>query len=480
MPELLLHFSVPFSISAPIVGVRRATLVGIVGILPDIDALLHVHRSMTHSLVILTIFSLLPFYITFFKLNEKSLALLSFFSLTTHPIMDMFQTYTPIIYPFSNSSFQVSIKGNILISQSIVPYVQSQITSTQTNFQKFLIMDAPIFTSKGFIVSLLLVAAPVLFSFLKSSSSSSKDSSNTNNLTIDNSKIKKEDLTVVIPTLNEVGAIGKVIDELRSEGYNNILIVDGYSRDGTVEVARSKNVIVVFQEGKGKADAIRTGIKFVKTPFLIVMDGDYTYDPKDIKKFLEFSDYDEVIGVREKRNIPKLHRLGNWIITKTFSILFGTSLRDVCSGMYLLRTEVAREIGFESKGFSVEVEIAAHVVTTSRRVREVDINYRKRIGDPKLKSSHGFSIIFSIVRLMLRYNPVFFIFSASSATLIPGVAIIGYVAYELIFRGVNHHVWAIIGVSLSGVGYLSLLLAILALYLKRLEFRVMERLRKSC
>jgi len=80
MPELLLHFAVPFSISAPIVGIKRATLVGIVGMLPDIDALLHVHRSMTHSLVILTIFSLLPFYITFFKLNEKPLALLSFFS----------------------------------------------------------------------------------------------------------------------------------------------------------------------------------------------------------------------------------------------------------------------------------------------------------------------------------------------------------------------------------------------------------------
>jgi dolichol-phosphate mannosyltransferase len=295
-----------------------------------------------------------------------------------------------------------------------------------------------------------------------------------------NPKIRKEDLTILIPTLNEAGAIGKVIDELRSEGYNNILVVDGHSRDGTVEAARSKNVAVAFQEGRGKADAIRTGIKLVKTPFLIVMDGDYTYDPKDIKKFLEFPDYDEVIGVREKKNIPKLHRLGNWIITKTFNILFGTSLRDVCSGMYMLRTEVAREIGFESKGFSAEVEVAAHVATTSRRIREVDINYRKRIGEPKLKSSHGFTIILSVVRLMLRYNPAFFIFSASSATLIPGAAIVGYVLYELIFNGVKHHIWAIIGVSLSGVGYLSLLLAILALYLKRLEYRIMERLRKPC
>jgi hypothetical protein len=124
--------------------------------------------------------SLLPFYIAFLKLNEKPLALLSFLSLTTHPIMDMFQAYTPIIYPLSNSSFQVNIKGNVLISQSIVPHVQFQITSTQTSFQEFSVMDAPIFTSEGLIVSLLLVATPALLSFLKSSSPSSKDSSNTN------------------------------------------------------------------------------------------------------------------------------------------------------------------------------------------------------------------------------------------------------------------------------------------------------------
>jgi membrane-bound metal-dependent hydrolase YbcI (DUF457 family) len=167
MPELLLHFAIPFSISAPIVGVRRAIVVGIVGMLPDVDALLHVHRSMTHSIIILTILSLIPLYITSFKLKEKSLALLSLLSLTTHPIMDMFQTYTPIIYPISNSSLQVSVKGDVLISQSITPYIQFQITSTQTNFQNFSVMDAPIFTSEGFIISLLLVAVPILSNLFK-------------------------------------------------------------------------------------------------------------------------------------------------------------------------------------------------------------------------------------------------------------------------------------------------------------------------
>jgi hypothetical protein len=71
MPELLLHFAIPFSISAPIIGVKRAIVVGIVGMLPDVDALLHVHRSMTHSIIILTILSLIPLYITSFKLKGE-------------------------------------------------------------------------------------------------------------------------------------------------------------------------------------------------------------------------------------------------------------------------------------------------------------------------------------------------------------------------------------------------------------------------
>ncbi|RLE47404.1 MAG: glycosyl transferase, partial [Candidatus Methanomethylicota archaeon] len=67
------------------------------------------------------------------------------------------------------------------------------------------------------------------------------------------------DVTVVIPTLNEAEAIGRVIDEVLSVGVprENILVVDGGSTDGTVDIARSKGVKVVKQRGKGKANALK-------------------------------------------------------------------------------------------------------------------------------------------------------------------------------------------------------------------------------
>ena len=66
------------------------------------------------------------------------------------------------------------------------------------------------------------------------------------------------EVTVVIPTLNEAEAIGKVIDELKQYGIVNIIVVDGHSTDGTPKIAKEKGVKVIFQEGKGKALAIKT------------------------------------------------------------------------------------------------------------------------------------------------------------------------------------------------------------------------------
>jgi len=93
--------------------------------------------------------------------------------------------------------------------------------------------------------------------------------------------ISPGDVTILIPTLNEEEAIGKVIQELKSYGYHNILVVDGYSQDRTVEIARENGAKVIYQVGHGKAAAIKTGLERVRTPYVLIMDGDGTYDPKD-------------------------------------------------------------------------------------------------------------------------------------------------------------------------------------------------------
>ncbi len=293
------------------------------------------------------------------------------------------------------------------------------------------------------------------------------------------------DLTVLIPVLNEAEAIGDVIDEVLSEGVDpgNILVVDGGSTDGTVDIARSKGVRVIGQRGKGKADAVKSALPHIKTRYVLLMDGDYTYPAKHIRDLCKAKEdgVDEVIGRRipvgEKTQGP-LYRLGNWILTKTFNLLFGTRLKDVLSGMYLLDKEVLEEMEFKSTGFGIESEIAAHVAGTGGEIVEVPIEYRERKGEKKLGVRHGLDIISQMIRFSMIYNPVFLVFLIGSLLLIPGLLLGLWVAYEYFAHGYKYYVKGVVAIVLSAAGFQSLVVALMSLYSKRSEIRILRSLRR--
>jgi len=219
---------------------------------------------------------------------------------------------------------------------------------------------------------------------------------------------KLTDLTVVIPVLDEVEAIPKVIREIREDcGFKSpVLVVDGGSNDGTCEVLtqleQRYGIQVIQQDGHGKGDALKTGLRYVKTPFFAVMDGDYTYSAWDLPKlYLLRSWFDHVIGIRTyaKSNMTRTHRLGNIIINVLFNILLNASVSDVCSGMYLLRTDFARRINPGAPNFLFDVDMAAKTLPNGR-LGEVTISYRRRIGKNKLNPlKDGFKIVWHILNV---------------------------------------------------------------------------------
>lgn len=148
----------------------------------------------------------------------------------------------------------------------------------------------------------------------------------------------------------------------------------------------------------------------------------------------------------------------------------GTNLSDVLSGMYAVRMKSVSGALFETEGFSIESEIAAHIASTSRKITEVSIKYRKRVGEKKLKVRHGLLIALDMLRLSWRYNPAFFIFATASL-------ILTWVALEYLIYGIKHFVWAIIGTTLASTGTQALLMAIMTLYIKRVEYRIHEKTR---
>jgi len=291
--------------------------------------------------------------------------------------------------------------------------------------------------------------------------------------------VSKQDLTIVIPTKNEEGAIGKVIDELRQEGYQNIMVVDGYSTDRTPEIVLEKNVELIRQHGKGKTGAVKTAIERVTTPYMLLIDGDFTYPAKDVEHLLAHcSSYAQVIGVRDKKHISRVHQFGNKIITSTFNLLFGVGIADVCSGMYLLNTQVARELELSSKGFITEVEIASQTAA-HHNITDVPIGYRERIGKSKLSTINGFGILTSTIKLSWKHNPILFFSTLASSVILPALGILCWVLYRQYIAGVWHSGWALIGVLMLLFATQAIGVAAMSALMKRMEKRITQRVKKD-
>ena len=96
----------------------------------------------------------------------------------------------------------------------------------------------------------------------------------------------KEQITVVIPTLNEEETIGEVLSQ--SLKYSDdILVVDGHSQDKTTSIARSLGARVVLDHKKGKGDAIRTVPSHIGREITVFIDADGSHDPDDIPRLVQ-------------------------------------------------------------------------------------------------------------------------------------------------------------------------------------------------
>jgi dolichol-phosphate hexosyltransferase len=289
----------------------------------------------------------------------------------------------------------------------------------------------------------------------------------------------RDQITVVIPTLNEEECIKLVLDEIKSKGYDKVLVVDGYSKDTTAEVVKESGVQVIMQHGSGKAGALATAFRLIETPYIVVMDGDGTYDPGDIDKFLPLmGDYIFVQGTRERNgSMTRLHKIGNAIITKAFNLLFGTSFPDICSGMYMLKTSEVKNMHFEKHPTIAEQEIAAQIVLLSKRVTSVPIHYRKRLGGKsKMRTwRQGFRALMQNFALAKSYNPVLLFSFITALALIPAFAILGYAGYLFFVRNEFRSGYVIFSAILIVIGGQGLSVATISAYLRRIERRITTR-----
>jgi dolichol-phosphate hexosyltransferase len=219
----------------------------------------------------------------------------------------------------------------------------------------------------------------------------------------------RSSIMAIIAALNEEEGIGLTISELRQYVNNpRVLVVDGHSIDRTVEIAKDLDADVIFQAGKGKGDAIACAIREAKGDFdyVVLTDADYTYPAEYVPRMIRILDENPKVGMvcgnRFNANfhlegMKNTFYMGNRLLAFTHTMLNGVALRDPLTGLRILRWEILKDWTPKSKGFDIEVELNHRVERQGFGIREIDIPYRPRLGEKKLKLRHGLSIAGRIV-----------------------------------------------------------------------------------
>lgn len=195
-------------------------------------------------------------------------------------------------------------------------------------------------------------------------------------------------IAIVIPALNEEEALRHLLPELFSDLIQWVIVVDNNSTDATAAAARAAGAIVVSEAVRGYGQACWRGFEKARelgADIIVFMDGDGSDDPADLPLMLApllDGKADLVIGSRVSKRaeagaIPPQARLGNWLVSRLISQLYGARLHDVGSFRVIrCSTLAALQMGEMTFGWPVEMLVKAAQAHYS--IVEVPIHYRRR------------------------------------------------------------------------------------------------------
>ena len=240
-------------------------------------------------------------------------------------------------------------------------------------------------------------------------------------------------VSLIIPTRNEAQTICECIQRAQQvfaemDIAGEILVADS-SSDETAAIAKSCGAKVIKPQKLGYGNAYLAGFEQAEGEYIVLMDGDLTYDPaaiRDMIEILQSGNYDLVMGSRLKGEIlpgamPALHRyIGNPVLTWILNTLFSSNISDAHCGLRAIRKDALKKLNHRSGGMEFASEMLIEAVCKDLRIAEVPITYSPRGGQSKL---HSITDGWRHVRFMMLYRPVPFLLVPGLLALVFGLAL---------------------------------------------------------
>ncbi len=204
---------------------------------------------------------------------------------------------------------------------------------------------------------------------------------------------------IVIPIYNEAKVIGGVIEEIRAQGFEHIVVVDDGSADESYAVASAHDVLALrLKINRGKGAAVKTGImaaNLLGADVVVTMDGDGQHDPADIAPLIApilESRSDVVLGSRllNRETMPFRKKIANSIGNLVTWLFYGLLVSDSQSGFRAYSRYAALIIDTKADKYEYDSKVIREIKNNRLRFTEVPVQTRYTEYASSKKTKQGF------------------------------------------------------------------------------------------
>jgi len=196
--------------------------------------------------------------------------------------------------------------------------------------------------------------------------------------------------SLVILTYNEIEGIKNLFDKIPFQKFDQILVIDYQTTDGTVEFFKERRIKVIPQKKKGRGEAFRMASEIAEGDALVFFSPDGNENPSDavkLKKAIE-QGYDMAIASRflseskneESEKLFPIRAWGNKLFTFLANLFFRGNLSDSINGFRAVRKDKFKELRVDASGFAIEYQMSIRAMKIGQKIKEIPTIEGRRIG----------------------------------------------------------------------------------------------------
>jgi len=191
-------------------------------------------------------------------------------------------------------------------------------------------------------------------------------------------------IAVIIPVLDEEGAIGPVLAAIPRGWVDQVIIVDGGSRDRTIAEARAAGATVIVEQERGYGRACARGTEAAiegGAEILVFLDGDGGDRPEAIPRLVQpilADEHDFVIGSRTRASIGAHQALAGRAIGAAIGLVYGVRFTDMCA-FRAIRADGLSRLGMREMTYGWNLEMQMRAARAGLRILELQVPHGRRL-----------------------------------------------------------------------------------------------------